>query len=72
MDEAASTLASRSTHLFDVVRRPDGREFSNEEIATAIVRNQGVTLSGSYVWYSDVINCFERWERLPGGPSGAR
>lgn len=51
MDETAATLASRLTHLFDVVRRPDGREFSNEEVATAIARHQGVKLSGSYVWY---------------------
>lgn len=51
VDETASALASRLTHLFDVVRRPDGREFSNEEVATAIARDQGVKLSGSYVWY---------------------
>ncbi|WP_157110342.1 hypothetical protein [Nocardia anaemiae] len=52
MDDTASTLASKSTHLFDVVRRPDGRELSNEEVATAV---------------TDVINRFRRLERLPAG-----
>ncbi|MEV6339150.1 hypothetical protein AB0M12_31115 [Nocardia vinacea] len=51
MDDTASTLASKLTHLFDVVRRPDGREFSNEEVATAVTRDQEVKMSGSYVWY---------------------
>ncbi|MEV5840254.1 hypothetical protein [Nocardia sp. NPDC052112] len=41
MDETASMSAAKLTHLFDVVRRPDGREFRNEEVAGAVARDQG-------------------------------
>ncbi|WP_433759763.1 hypothetical protein [Nocardia sp. CA-135398] len=62
MDHPVSTLASKSTHLFDVVRRPDGREFGNQEVAAAMTRDQAR--------FTDVINRFRRLERLPAGRPG--
>ncbi|OZM73072.1 hypothetical protein CFN78_12710 [Amycolatopsis antarctica] len=42
-------LAGRLNHLFTAVRRPDGREYSNEQVAQAAAE-QGVTISQSYIW----------------------
>jgi hypothetical protein len=33
------------------VRKPDQREYSNEEVAAAILRDQSETISSSYIWY---------------------
>ncbi|MEV0155146.1 XRE family transcriptional regulator [Micromonospora sp. NPDC050686] len=44
-------LADRLNQLFATVRRPDRREYSNEEVASAILQRQGVTVSASYLWY---------------------
>ncbi|WP_189115610.1 XRE family transcriptional regulator [Pilimelia terevasa] len=48
---AVSALAVRLNHLFDAVRRPDGKAFSNDEVAAAVSRRDGVSTSGSYLWY---------------------
>ncbi|MBO0805845.1 MAG: helix-turn-helix transcriptional regulator [Nocardiopsaceae bacterium] len=48
---ARRTLAERLEYLFRTVREPGRREYSNEEVATAIARDQGVTISASYIWY---------------------
>jgi transcriptional regulator with XRE-family HTH domain len=45
------TLAERLDYLFRTVRAADHREYSNEDVATAIARDQGVTISASYLWY---------------------
>jgi transcriptional regulator with XRE-family HTH domain len=45
------TLAQRLEHLFRTVRETGRREYSNEEVASAITRDQGVTISASYLWY---------------------
>ncbi|GGW82104.1 hypothetical protein GCM10010503_69240 [Streptomyces lucensis JCM 4490] len=42
-------LAERLNHLFATVRRDDGLEHSNEQVAAAIAR-AGVTISQSYIW----------------------
>ena len=48
---AGQTLAARLNHLFATVRRPDGKEFSNEQVAAAILATKQVkTLSQSYIW----------------------
>jgi transcriptional regulator with XRE-family HTH domain len=46
-----SPLADRLEHLFRTVRESDRREYSNDEVATAISRDQGVSISASYIWY---------------------
>jgi transcriptional regulator with XRE-family HTH domain len=51
-DGAASTLADKINYLFATVR-PRGvgkREYSNEDVAVAIGRVSGVTISQSYIW----------------------
>ena len=45
------TVGEKLEHLFRTVRRPDRREYSNEEVATAILTEQGETISSSYIWY---------------------
>ncbi|RGC65016.1 Nucleoid-associated protein EspR [Micromonospora sp. MW-13] len=45
------TIADRLNHLFATVQRPDCREYSNEEVAAGITRDQGVPISASYLWY---------------------
>lgn len=44
------TVGQKLEHLFHTVHRPDGREYSNEEVA-ALVSQQGETISASYLWY---------------------
>ena len=43
------TLAQRLDHLFDAVRRPDGQEYTNEQVANAVTA-KGVAISQSYIW----------------------
>jgi transcriptional regulator with XRE-family HTH domain len=50
-DPPERTLAERLEYLFRTVRESDRREYSNDEVATAITRDQGVTISASYLWY---------------------
>jgi transcriptional regulator with XRE-family HTH domain len=52
-DEPAgqASLAEKLDYLFRTVREPGRREYSNEEVAAAIVRDQGETISSSYIWY---------------------
>jgi transcriptional regulator with XRE-family HTH domain len=45
------TLAERVDYLFRSVRKPNRREYSNDEVSAAIARDQGVSLSASYLWY---------------------
>ncbi|HEY1573254.1 MAG TPA: helix-turn-helix domain-containing protein [Pseudonocardiaceae bacterium] len=45
------TVGAKLDHLFRTVRRADQREYTNEEVATAIVADQGETISASYIWY---------------------
>lgn len=45
------TLAARLDHLFRSIRASEQREYSNEDVAEAITRDQGVTISASYLWY---------------------
>jgi transcriptional regulator with XRE-family HTH domain len=47
----ARTLSERVDHLFRTVRKPNRREYSNEEVSAAIARDQGVSVSASYLWY---------------------
>jgi transcriptional regulator with XRE-family HTH domain len=47
----ARTLAERVDHLFATVRKPNRREYSNEEVSATIARDQGVSVSASYLWY---------------------
>ncbi|MEU5437997.1 helix-turn-helix transcriptional regulator [Streptomyces sp. NPDC020719] len=50
MTERASwSLADRINFLFSVTRDPNGRQYSNEQIAAAI-RTTGVAISQSYIW----------------------
>jgi transcriptional regulator with XRE-family HTH domain len=44
-------LAERLEYLFRSVRESGRREYSNEDVAEAITRDQGVTISASYIWY---------------------
>lgn len=50
-EPARRTIAERLEYLFRTVREPGRREYSNEEVASAIARDQGVTISASYIWY---------------------
>jgi transcriptional regulator with XRE-family HTH domain len=45
------TLAEKLEYLFHVVRESDRREYSNEDVSAAIARDQGETISASYIWY---------------------
>jgi transcriptional regulator with XRE-family HTH domain len=45
------SLANKINHLFETVRRPDGKPYSNEEVAEAINGRGDVTISGTYLWY---------------------
>jgi transcriptional regulator with XRE-family HTH domain len=49
--EPGRTLAQRLEYLFRTMREPGRREYSNEEVAGAITRDQGITISASYLWY---------------------
>ncbi|WP_394621444.1 helix-turn-helix domain-containing protein [Lentzea sp. JNUCC 0626] len=44
-------LADRLGYLFRSIRESGEREYSNEDVAEAITRDQGVTISASYIWY---------------------
>jgi hypothetical protein len=48
---AEGTLAQKINHLFETVRRPDGKSYSNEEVAEAINERGEATISGTYLWY---------------------
>ncbi|MFI9842195.1 helix-turn-helix domain-containing protein [Nonomuraea sp. NPDC051941] len=45
------SLAEKLEYLFRTVREPGRREYSNEEVAAAIARDQDVSISASYIWY---------------------
>ncbi|MFI5560762.1 helix-turn-helix domain-containing protein [Amycolatopsis japonica] len=51
MDQAGSALAARLNTLFDAVRGPDGKTYSNEQVAAAIRATDRVkSISQSYIW----------------------
>ena len=45
------TLAHKINYLFETVRRPDGKPYSNEEVAESINGRGDTTISGTYLWY---------------------
>jgi hypothetical protein len=47
---AAPTLADKLNRLFDLVRRPDGSEYSFEAVADALREGGRPTVSGTYIW----------------------
>ncbi|MET7331043.1 helix-turn-helix domain-containing protein [Nonomuraea sp. NPDC005650] len=49
--ESQRNLAEKLDYLFHTVREPGRREYSNEEVAAAIARDQDVSISASYIWY---------------------
>jgi transcriptional regulator with XRE-family HTH domain len=46
---APKTLAEKINHLFTVVH-PPGREYTHEQVATAIEESDGPTISATYLW----------------------
>ncbi|HEY9392258.1 MAG TPA: XRE family transcriptional regulator [Mycobacteriales bacterium] len=44
------TLAARIDRLFGVVRRPDGQQYSHEEVARACREATGESFSATYLW----------------------
>lgn len=49
-EHEASTLADKINRLFETIRRQDGKEFSNEQVAAAISAGGRTTISQSYIW----------------------
>jgi transcriptional regulator with XRE-family HTH domain len=47
----ARSLADRLNHLFATVRGRGGREYTNDDVAAAVSADQGISISGSYLWY---------------------
>ena len=48
--QSASTLASKIDTLFQVVRRPNREQFSNEDVARACREETGESFSATYLW----------------------
>ncbi|MFI9450214.1 XRE family transcriptional regulator [Amycolatopsis sp. NPDC052450] len=46
----ATTLTDRIDRLFQVVRRPNGEQYSHEEVARACRENTGESFSAAYLW----------------------
>ncbi|WP_405590202.1 XRE family transcriptional regulator [Streptomyces sp. NBC_01190] len=44
------TLAAKVERLFDVVRRPDGERYTNEQVAQACRDSTGESFSTTYLW----------------------
>lgn len=49
-EPGAATLAQRIEALFGTVRHPEGRQYSNEEVARACREATGESFSAVYVW----------------------
>lgn len=50
-DEALTPdLAEKLGRLFDTIRRPDGKEYSNQAVAEAITAAGGPSISRIYLW----------------------
>lgn len=47
---APASLAEKMQQLFDVVRPPEGDEYTHEEVASALRAAGGPTISATYVW----------------------
>jgi transcriptional regulator with XRE-family HTH domain len=47
---APPALAEKVHHLFDVVRSPEGDEYTHEEVASGLRTAGGPTISATYVW----------------------
>ena len=51
MEPPDNTLAARLNRLFAANTRPDGREWTNEQVAKAIQESKyGRTISHTYIW----------------------
>jgi len=50
MSKSEMTLATKLNRLFAHIVERDGREYSNEHVASAIRSASGVTISQSYIW----------------------
>lgn len=48
--EEPRTLAAKINVLFALHRRPDGREFTNEDVARGVRLRGGPVVSASYLW----------------------
>jgi transcriptional regulator with XRE-family HTH domain len=48
--EPEATLASKINKLFQLVRKPDGEQLTNEEVATACREATGESFSATYLW----------------------
>ncbi|GAA1604459.1 helix-turn-helix domain-containing protein [Kribbella hippodromi] len=48
--DTGRSLAGKIDKLFEVVRRPDGASYSNEEVAQACREATGETFSTTYLW----------------------
>ncbi|MCE7009790.1 XRE family transcriptional regulator [Kibdelosporangium philippinense] len=46
----APTLAAKIDKLFQIVRRPDGEQYTNEEVAAACREATGESFSATYLW----------------------
>ncbi|AUI64392.1 helix-turn-helix domain-containing protein [Amycolatopsis sp. BJA-103] len=46
----ATTLTERIDRLFQVVRRPNGEQYSHEEVARACRESTGESFSAAYLW----------------------
>ncbi len=46
----ATTLTDRIDRLFQVVRRPNGEQYSHEEVARACRESTGESFSAAYLW----------------------
>ncbi len=44
------SLAEKVDHLFKTVQSPRGREYTHEEVASALLEAGGPTISATYVW----------------------
>ncbi|WP_216211039.1 helix-turn-helix domain-containing protein [Amycolatopsis aidingensis] len=50
-EQTNRSLASKLNYLFEMVRRPDGKEYTNEQVAEAVRATKTVkTISHSYIW----------------------
>jgi len=49
-ERPSATLAARLDRLFRTFRRPDHSEYTHDELARAVARRGGPTISATYLW----------------------
>ncbi|MBV6695592.1 helix-turn-helix domain-containing protein [Kitasatospora aureofaciens] len=49
-EQEAGSFADKLNHLFRTIKRDDGKEYSNEQVAAAISADGETTISQSYIW----------------------